>query len=370
MLSPEELKRYNRHLILPEFGLEAQEKLKSSKVLVVGAGGLGCPVLLYLAAAGAGTIGIIDFDKVDESNLQRQVLFTTEDIGKNKAEAAAERLSKLNPHSKFIVHNSKLSKDNTLEIMRGYDIVIDGSDNFPTRYLVNDSCVILNKPLVFGSIFKFEGQVTVFNYTDAKGKRGPTYRCLFPEPPAPGEVPNCSETGVLGVLPGLIGTMQANEAIKVITGIGEVLSGKLLVMDALTMSTLVLKFSAVDKNYKITSLGEYEEVCEIPSGKKSITVSELKTKLESGENIFLLDVREQYESEICSLGGELIPLKNIPGNFHKIPKDIPVVVYCHHGTRSAAAIQFLEEKGYNNLMNLEGGIHAWAVEIDEEMGRY
>ncbi|MBX9853246.1 MAG: molybdopterin-synthase adenylyltransferase MoeB [Cytophagaceae bacterium] len=373
MFSPDELKRYNRHIILPEFGMEGQTKLKQAKVLVIGAGGLGCPVLQYLAAAGVGTIGIVDFDTVDESNLQRQVLFLTEDIGKPKAEVAAQKLSLQNPHSKLKIQNSKLDKSNALQIICEYDLVVDGSDNFPTRYLVNDACVILNKPLIFGSIFKFEGQVTVFNYTDKSGKRGPTYRCLFPEAPAAGEVPNCSEIGVLGVLPGLIGTMQANEAIKVITGIGECLSGKLFVLDALTMHTSIIKFSANEENYKIRELGEYEEICEAPSTNFSdeISVQELKEKLDKKENIFLVDVREPHESEICSIGGVLIPMSRLRDNIEKIPTDKPVVLYCHHGMRSAMVAKFLrEEFGYKNLINLEGGIHAWATEIDQEMERY
>lgn len=370
MLSNEELKRYNRHIILPEFGKEAQEKLKNAKVLVIGAGGLGSPALLYLTAAGIGTIGIIDFDKVDESNLQRQVLFTTEDIGEYKAEAAAARLTKLNPHLKFIIQNLTLNKDNALSIFNDYDLIIDGSDNFPTRYLVNDACVILDRPLVFGSIFKFEGQVTVFNYIDNEGNRGPTYRCLFPEPPSPGEVPNCSEIGVLGVLPGMIGSIQANEAIKVITGIGEVLSGKLFMMDALTMKTSLLRFSPVEDNFKIKDLADYEEFCGLVSNKKSISVSELKAIIGKGEELVLIDVRERFEYEICNLGGELIPLNSIPANLHKIPKDKTTVVYCHHGMRSASAIKYLEQQGFKNLLNLEGGIDAWAREIDEEMERY
>jgi len=374
MLTSQELKRYNRHIILPEFGMEAQEKLKTAKVLVIGAGGLGCPVLLYLTAAGVGTLGIIDFDNVDESNLQRQILFSTEDIGKSKAEIAAKKLSAQNPHSKFIIHNTKLEKGNALDIIKDYDAVVDGSDNFPTRYLVNDACVILNKPLVFGSIFKFEGQVTVFNFTDKNGKRGPTYRCLFPEAPKDGEVPNCSEIGVLGVLPGMIGSMQANEAIKVITGIGEVLSGKLLITDALSMQSSTLKFSANSENYKITELGDYEEVCEVLESKNiqgEISVHELKKRLDNREDITLIDVREAHEYEICNLGGILIPMSRLRDHIEKIPTDKPVVVYCHHGMRSAMVVKFLEEEfAYKNLHNLEGGIHAWAVEIDDEMERY
>lgn len=376
MFSPNELKRYNRHIILPEFGMEGQQKLKSARVLVIGAGGLGCPVLQYLAAAGVGTIGVIDFDTVDESNLQRQILFGSSDVGKLKAEAAGQKISLQNPHVQTEIHPVKLTTGNALEIFSRYDLVVDGSDNFPTRYLVNDACVILNKPLVFGSIFKFEGQVSVFNYTSPGGQRSPTYRCLFPEPPAEGEVPNCSEIGVLGVLPGLIGTIQATEAIKVITGIGAPLAGKLLLLDALTMQTNILKFSAVPANYEIKSLGEYEEVCEVKpvekdTEKEEISVHELKEKLDNQEKVFLVDVREAYEQEICTLGGILIPMNQLRDNIEKIPTDVPVILYCHHGRRSAMVAKFLREQfGYTNLSNLEGGINAWAVHIDETMDRY
>lgn len=374
MFSPEELKRYNRHIILPEFGMEGQEKLKAAKVLVIGAGGLGSPVLLYLTAAGVGTIGIVDFDVVDESNLQRQVLFSTQDIGKSKAETAVQKLSHQNPHIKFHIHNLKLAKENALGIFKEYDVIVDGSDNFPTRYLVNDACIITDKPLVFGSIFKFEGQVTVFNYKTKAGERGPTYRCLFPEPPAEGEVPNCSEIGVLGVLPGMIGSMQANEAIKVFTGIGESLSGKLLIFDALTMQSSLLKFSPNPENFTIRELGDYEVACEVSKEvlqNEEISVHELKKKLDQGQTLTLIDVREPHEYKICNLGGILIPMSRLREHIEEIPTDKPVVLYCHHGMRSAMVAKFLrEEFGYKNLINLEGGIHAWAMQIDKEMTRY
>jgi sulfur-carrier protein adenylyltransferase/sulfurtransferase len=376
MLSKDELIRYNRHLILPGFGKEAQEKLKSSRVLVIGAGGLGCPVLQYLTAAGVGTIGILDFDVVDESNLQRQVLYNTENIGKSKAEIATKKLTLQNPHLKFIIHNLKFSPENALEIIGSYDLIVDGSDNFATRYLVNDACVIMKKPFVSGAIFKFEGQLSVFNYKNKDGIKGPTYRCLYPEAPDPKDVPSCSEIGVLGVLPGIIGAMQANEAIKVITGIGEPLSGKLLTLDALTMQTNILKFSADEKNFAIKELGEYEEVCEVAendfkSGYKEMTVFELKAKLDKKENLELLDVREEFENEICSIGGKLIPMNTIPLHIESIPQDKQVVVYCHHGMRSAMVVKFLsEEFGYKNLYNLDGGIHAWASNIDKGMKQY
>ncbi|MFN6945827.1 MAG: molybdopterin-synthase adenylyltransferase MoeB [Cytophagaceae bacterium] len=382
MLSAEELKRYNRHIILPEFGKEAQEKLKAAKVLVIGAGGLGCPILLYLTAAGVGTLGIIDFDSVDESNLHRQVLFSHEDIGKPKAEAAAEKLQKQNPYVNFKIHNTRLEKENALQIFKQYDLVVDGSDNFPTRYLVSDASVMLNKPLVFGSIFKFEGQVSVFNYLKKNGEKGPTYRCLFPEPPAPDSVPNCATIGVLGVLPGVIGTMQANEAIKVITGIGEPLAGKLLLYNALNMQFTTIGLLTVDKNYCISRLeDDYVELCspssttealEFEEGYKEISVEDLSQKLENHEDIFLLDVREPHEWDICHLpGSHLVPMNTIQHNIEKIPEDKPVIVYCHHGMRSAWVVKFLvDEFNYKNLYNLEGGIHKWATRIDEEMVRY
>lgn len=378
MFSSEELKRYNRHLILPGFGREGQEKLKSARVLVIGAGGLGCPVLQYLAAAGVGTIGIIDFDVVDESNLQRQVLYSVSDIGKSKAETAAHKLIALNPNITVNTHNTRLDKDNALKIFRNYDVVIDGSDNFTTRYLVNDACVMLGLPLVAGSIFKFEGQVSVFNLSDEKGEKGPTYRCLFPEAPGQGEVPGCSEIGVLGVLPGLIGTIQANEAIKIIAGIGETLSGTLLIVDALNMQFTSVKVSAVPDNQNITQLEELDLTCSTPenevyssSSASEISPSDLKEWIASGKKIQLIDVREPFEHQICSLGGTLIPMNTIQEHVEKISVDLPVVIYCHHGVRSAMVVKFLSEHfGYKNLHNLEGGIHAWAREIDPDMATY
>lgn len=391
MLSAEELQRYNRHIILPEFGLKGQEKLKVAKVLVIGAGGLGCPVLQYLAAAGVGTIGIIDDDVVSESNLQRQILFSVEDLNKSKVEIAAQKLFKQNPFVTFKTFKTRVTPENALEIIKDFDLVIDGSDNFPTRYLVNDACVILNKTLVFGSIFKFEGQVSVFNYTFPNGQKGPTYRCLFPEPPEAGQVPNCAEIGVLGVLPGMIGTLQANEAIKVITGIGEPLAGRLFVIDALSFRTNIIKFSAVLENFQIMELGNYEETCstsltesqEHEKGEtfddlfgedndlKSLTVESLKRKIDQGENLQLIDVREPHEYEICNLGGKLIPMNSIPQHIEEIDSDIPVIFYCHHGMRSEMIVKFLsEELGFKNVYNLEGGIHAWAIKIDKTMRKY
>ncbi|MDQ3534159.1 MAG: molybdopterin-synthase adenylyltransferase MoeB [Bacteroidota bacterium] len=377
MLNQQELNRYSRHIILPEIGKAGQEKLKAAKVLVVGAGGLGCPILQYLTAAGVGNIGIIDFDVVDESNLQRQILFNVEDLGKPKAHTAAEKLKKQNPFVDFQIFEQRLDNTNSLDIIKDYDIVVDGCDNFATRYLVNDACVILKKPFVFGSIFKFEGQVSVFNLKDSTGQPGPTYRCLFPEPPGQDEAPNCATIGVLGVLPGIIGTWQANEALKIITGLGEPLSGKLLIMDALSMQFHTIKFKAIEKNLHIKQLQQhYDEVCntdieERSSDMKILTVQELHKKLEAGEDIFLLDVREDYESEICSIGGLLAPLDEITRFVGKIPKEKPVVVYCHHGMRSAWVINFLRHQhNFNNLYNLEGGIHQWALKIDDDMAVY
>ncbi len=369
--STKELLRYNRHIILPEIGIEGQQKLKSAKVLVIGAGGLGCPVLQYISAAGVGTIGILDFDEVSESNLHRQILFTPQDVGRSKAVVASEKLKTQNPFSTFIVHEEKLTSENALDIFKDYDIVVDGSDNFPTRYLVNDACVILNKVLVFGSIFKFDGQVTVFNH-----KNGPTYRCLFPEPPKPQDVPNYAQIGVLGVLPGMIGTMQANETIKVITGMGEPLSGKLFYFDALSMSSQVLEFDKTDYATSITELIDYEDFCHVGEDNSdviaSISVDELEALLSSEEDIQLIDVREPFEYDLCKIeNAPLMPLGKIGTFVSQIDRNKKTVVYCHHGMRSASAITELQkEYGFSDLLNLEGGIHEWACEIDTEMERY
>lgn len=368
MLSQEEKIRYNRHIILDQIGMEGQLSMRAAKVLVIGAGGLGCPVLQYLTAAGVGTIGIVDFDKIDHSNLQRQILFDTTDVGQAKAAVAARKLALQNPHISIVPHEVKLSSANALELIEQYDIVVDGTDNFPTRYLVNDACVLAQKPLVFGSIFKFEGQVSVFNFED-----GPTYRCLFPNPPQPGEVPNCAQIGVIGVLPGLIGTIQANEVIKIITGVGEVLSGKLLVMDALTMRTNLLKFKKTP-HADVNELIDYEDFCGLneiqDQAMETMNVKQLQERMQQ-EKVTLIDVREPFEHEICHLDAQLIPMNTVPEHVAKIPRDHPVVVYCHHGMRSANVINYLEnEYGFNNLINLEGGIHAWAVEIDNDMATY
>ncbi len=367
MLTQEELKRYNRHIILSEVKLEGQEKLQSAKILVIGAGGLGCPALQYLTAAGVGTLGVIDDDKIELSNLQRQILFRTEDIGKYKAEVAADTLKALNPFTDFVVYKARLTKENALSIFEQYDIIVDGTDNFETRYLINDTCVILNKPFVFGSIFKFDGQVSVFNY-----QNGPTYRCLFPEPPE--EMPNCSQVGVLGVLPGIIGTYQANEVIKIVVGIGEVLKGKLLTIDTLKNEHYLISFTKNEANNCTELLDDYSiyqnKNCELNTV-SSVSVDELAEELEK-DAVFLLDVREEFEYSICHLPDALlIPLGNISEAVAHIPRNKKVVVYCHHGMRSQSAIQFLSaEYGFNNLTNLEGGIDEWAREIDNTMEIY
>jgi len=355
-MNNEELKRYNRHLILPEIGNEGQEKLKNASVFVVGAGGLGCPALLYLAAAGVGKIGIADFDTVDISNLQRQVLYTTEDIGLSKAAQAKKRIQLLNPLVDVSVYTERLDNKNILEYIKSYDIIIDGSDNFATRYLVNDACVILDKPLVYGSIFKFEGQVSVFNY-----KNGPTYRCIFPEPPGAGEVPNCSEIGVLGVLPGMIGTMQANEAIKIITGIGNTLSGKLLLFNALNMEFNTISFSLVPENKNITHLIDYELFCgnENKYIENELTADELRHKLTTEKDLFILDVRNPDEYERFNIGGILIPLPELESLKNKIPLNKEIVVICQSGKRSLIAIEKLKDWGHPKLFNLTGGLNKW-----------
>lgn len=386
--SKEELAHYSRHFSLPEIGLEGQKKLKAAKVLAIGTGGLGAPMLQYLAAAGIGTIGLVDFDKVESSNLHRQVLFGTSDVGRPKVEAAKERLQQINPHITIHTHEVRLSSENALEILKDYDIIADGTDNFPTRYLVNDASVMLGKPNVYGSIFQFEGQVSVFNYVDAEGNRGPNYRDLFPEPPPPGLVPSCAEAGVLGVLPGIIGSLQASEVIKLAAGIGEPLAGRLFLFDALNFSTRTLKIKKNEdnpltgKNPSITELIDYEAFCGIPgaingvsqevkSDVPEISVKEYKAWLEHGEDVQLIDVREPYEYEIAEIGGELIPLKTISDNTDKISRDKKVVVHCRSGKRSADAIMELREKfGFDNLYNLKGGILAWSKEIDDRVPEY
>ncbi len=374
--SKEELERYSRHLIIPEFNLKGQENLKNSKVLVVGSGGLGSPTLLYLTAAGIGTIGIVDFDVVEDSNLQRQVLFTTKDIGKPKAEVAAKRLRELNSFITFNVFNDLLNSGNALDIIKDYDIVVDGTDNFPTRYLVNDACVILDKVNVYGSIFRFEGQVSVFNYLNADGTRGPNYRDLFPEPPPPGMVPSCAEGGVLGVLPGIIGSCQANEVIKIASGVGDPLSGRLFLFDAFTFETRIVSIPNPTSKIRIEKLIDYDDFCGIgkstePEKIKSMTPIQLSENLRNGNNIQLIDVRESYEQDIANIGGELMPLNGIETFTDKISREGKVVIYCRTGVRSKNAIEKLEKEfGFDNLYNLTGGILAWSNDVDPSVPKY
>ncbi len=368
----EELNRYSRHLILPEFGEPGQLKLKQAKVLVVGAGGLGAPLLLYLTAAGVGTIGIIDFDEVELSNLQRQVLYNEKDLGQPKATAAAAKLAKLNPHIRFNIHREKLTSENALGILKGYDVVADGTDNFPTRYLVNDACVLLGIPNVYASIYRYEGQVAVFNYTDADGRKGPNYRDLYPTPPPPEMVPNCAEGGVLGVLAGIVGSMQANEVIKVITGLGTVLSGRLFIIDTLSLETRIVRYPPATPGYEIKELIDYEAFCGMqnisPFEVKEISVQELHNLLKSGRDIQLVDVRTAFEHHIANIGGDLIPLEDIVNQIDKISRDKQVVLYCKVGIRSTEAILHLQNVyNFNNLYNLTGGINAWASEIDRKL---
>lgn len=375
-LTPGEFSRYSRHLILPEVGMEGQIKLKNARVLVVGVGGLGSPVSLYLAAAGVGILGLVDFDRVDETNLQRQILFDVETIGEFKLSAAERRLRTLNPFIQVIPHQEALTSENALEIIKHYDIVIDGTDNFPTRYLVNDACVMLKKPNVFGSIFRFDGQVTVFNH-----EGGPCYRCLFPEPPPPGMVPSCAEGGVLGVLPGIVGCLQAAEAIKLAIGSGKPLSGRLLLFDALSMRFTEVSIKKNEdcvvcgKNPTVTELIDYKQFCGVPShqsnGDEEITVRELKNRLDRGEQIKILDVREPMELQIAHLSGTVnIPLNDVPKRLNELDPHDEIIVMCHSGGRSHRVMQFLKQKDYRNVKNLQGGIRAWAQEIDPSIPVY
>lgn len=379
-----ELERYSRHLILPDFNIEGQRRLKAARVLVVGSGGLGSPLLQYLAAAGIGTIGIVDFDVVEDHNLQRQTLFGVSDLGRPKVEAAAQRIRDLNPYITVRTYNEALTSANALDIVANYDIVADGTDNFPTRYLVNDACVLLDKVNVYASIFRFDGQVSVFNYIDADGVRGPNYRDIFPSPPPPGMVPSCAEGGVIGVLPGIIGALQANEVIKVAAGIGEPLSGKLFIFDALSFATRVLKFGRDPANplngEQPTQNGliDYDQFCGIPQAKAQeaadipeVDVATLAEWRTQGVPHVLIDVREPYEYDIAQLGGRLIPKDTVAEHLHQIPKSGKVVVHCRSGKRSADVIRLLQaQHGYENLLNLKGGILAWAEQLDPEMARY
>jgi adenylyltransferase/sulfurtransferase len=378
-LTKEEIQRYSRHLIMPEVGMEGQLKLANAKVLMIGAGGLGAPLGLYLAAAGVGRLGIVDFDVVDTTNLQRQITFTTGDVGKPKNEAAKARLAALNPDIQIDTYNTRLTSDNALDLFRPYDIIVDGTDNFPTRFLVNDACVLLNKPNVYGSIFRFEGQATVFHYPG-----GPCYRCLYPEPPPPGLVPSCAEGGVLGVLPGIIGSIQAMETIKLILGTGEPLAGRLLLFDALGMRFRELKLrknpncAVCGPNPTITELIDYEEFCGIrgeeapavTTGIAEITPRDLKARLDRGDDLFILDVREPHEYQICNINGKLIPLGDLPRRVSELDSSREIVAHCRSGKRSADAIAFLQQAGFKKLLNLKGGILAWADDVDPSMPKY
>jgi len=377
-LSPEEVKRYSRHLIMPEVAVEGQLRLKHARVLLIGTGGLGAPAGLYLTAAGVGRIGLVDFDVVDATNLQRQVTFGTKDVGRPKLHAARERLSDLNPEVEFVLHETRLTSGNALDIIRDYDIVVDGTDNFPTRYLVNDACVLLGKPYVYGSIFRFEGQITVFATAD-----GPCYRCLYPSPPPPGLVPSCAEGGVLGVLPGIVGAIQANEAIKWILQTGQLLSGRLLLFDALKMSFRELKLRknpdcpACGPNRTLRALIDYDAFCGIRGEEvqndvavPEMGVKELKRRLDAGEDVVVLDVREPHEYKICNLGGRLIPLGELVARVHELDSAHDIVVHCRTGVRSAQAVEFLQDAGFERVWNLKGGIHAWSDEIDPALPKY
>lgn len=384
--SKEELERYSRHLIIPEFNIEGQKKMKSAKVLVVGTGGLGAPLLQYLTAAGVGKIGIVDYDVVDDSNLQRQVLFTTKDVGRPKVEVAKERLQQQNPYIQFETYNTQFHSSNAFEIADGYDLIADGTDNFPTRYLVNDVSVLMGIPNVYASIFRFDGQLTVFNYKYEDGTFGPNYRDLYPTPPPPGLVPSCAEGGVIGVLPGILGSLQANEVIKVLTGVGDPLVGRLFTFDALSFETRTLKFTKnknnplTGENPTQTDLVDYEQFCGMSQKEevdqenqeevKEVTVQQLKELLDSGADFQLIDVREEYEYEIANLNGQLIPLGQVLDRVNEISKEKQVVVHCRSGKRSANAIFALERQGFDNLYNLTGGILAYADEIDKSLAKY
>jgi sulfur-carrier protein adenylyltransferase/sulfurtransferase len=379
VLSNEEVARYSRHLMLPEVGMEGQLKLKQSKVALIGAGGLGAPLGLYLAAAGVGRIGIVDFDVVDASNLQRQVIHGTKDIGRKKLDSAAERMLDINPNLRIDKFDAGLTSENALDILKDYDIVVDGTDNFPTRYLVNDACVLLRKPNVYGSIFRFEGQATVFSYED-----GPCYRCLYPEPPPPGLVPSCAEGGVLGILPGAIGVIQATETVKLILGIGETLKNRLLLYDALNIRFRELKLHR-DRNCPVcgdhptvTKLIDYQEFCGIrppvsqPAATEGfIDATELKAKLDRGDRFTLIDVREPYEYQIARIpGAKLIPLGELPKHLNELDPEAEIVAHCRSGARSQKAVDLLKQRGFHKARNMTGGILAWSDKVDPTVPKY
>ena len=378
-LSKEEILRYSRHLIIPEVGMDGQLKLKQAKVLLIGAGGLGAPLGLYLAAAGVGRIGMVDFDTVDFTNLQRQVIHGTKDVGRKKLDSAAESMLDINPHVQIDRHETALTSENALDILKDYDIVIDGTDNFPTRYLVNDACVLLGKPNVYGSIFRFEGQATVFAYED-----GPCYRCLYPEPPPPGLVPSCAEGGVLGILPGTIGLIQATEAVKLIIGIGEPLVGRLLLYDALTMRFRELKLRKnpecpiCGEHRTITKLIDYQEFCGIPqhapeaaANAADIEPRDVKSKIDNGDRFVLIDVREPHEWQICHIPqAKLIPLGELPKRINELDSADEIIAHCKSGVRSAKAVEFLKQSGFKKIRNMKGGILAWSDQVDPSVPKY
>jgi sulfur-carrier protein adenylyltransferase/sulfurtransferase len=381
-LSKEEILRYSRHLIIPEVGMEGQQKLKAAKVLLVGAGGLGAPLGLYLAAAGVGRIGIVDFDVVDFTNLQRQVIHGTSDVGRKKLDSAADRMLAINPHVTVTKHETALSSENALDILKDYDLVVDGTDNFPTRYLVNDACVLLKKPNVYGSIFRFEGQATVFAY-----QGGPCYRCLYPEPPPPGLVPSCAEGGVLGILPGTIGLIQATEVVKLILGIGEPLVGRLLLYDALALRFRELKLRknkdcpVCGDHPTVTKLIDYQQFCGIPRQEppkqetevreSEIDVTEVKRKLDRGDRFQLIDVREPHEYRICNIpAAKLVPLSEFARHVAEFDPEAETVVHCRSGVRSAKACGILRQAGFKHVRNMAGGILAWSDRVDPSVPKY
>ena len=377
-LTNDEVLRYSRHLIMPEVGMTGQQKLKAARVLCIGAGGLGSPLALYLTAAGVGTLGLVDFDVVDSTNLQRQIIHTTSDVGRPKLDSAAEKLTAMNPYINIRKFETRLTSANALDLFREFDIVADGTDNFPTRYLVNDACVLAGKPNVYASIFRFEGQASVFATAE-----GPCYRCLYPEPPPPGLVPSCAEGGVLGILPGLLGVIQATEVIKLILGSGDPLIGRLLLVDALGMRFRELKLRknpdcpACGTHPAIHELIDYNEFCGIrgqetaaPATLTDMTVEEFKQRRDRGDDLFLLDVREPHEYQICNIGGYLIPLNDLPKRVNELDSSREIVVHCKMGGRSAKAVDFLRQSGFTKVHNLAGGINAWSEKVDPSVPKY
>jgi adenylyltransferase/sulfurtransferase len=377
-LTNDEILRYSRHLLLPEVGTEGQQKLKAARVLCVGTGGLGSPLALYLAAAGVGTLGLVDFDVVDFTNLQRQIIHSTNDVGRSKLDSASEKIAAINPYVNIRRFDTKLTSANALDLFRDFDIIADGTDNFPTRYLVNDACVLSGKPNVYASIFRFEGQASVFAVDD-----GPCYRCLYPEPPPPGLVPSCAEGGVLGVLPGLLGVIQATEVLKLILGTGEPLIGRLLLVDALGMRFRELRLRknpecpVCGANPTVRELIDYNQFCGVRGQEAPVTTQttdiqpeELKRRMDRGDDLFVLDVREPHEYQICNLGGHLIPLNDLPQRVNELDRNREIVVHCKLGGRSAKAVDFLRQSGFQKVLNLAGGIAAWSDKVDPKIPKY